>query len=326
MGHLTLEQRYKIETYHDLGKSLGQIAEYVGKDKSVISREIGRNSDKRNGGYKADLAHRKAEKRKKEKPKRRDFTEEVETNVLYYLKKDYSPEQIVGRADKEGRAMVSVERIYQYIWKDKKQGGGLYRHLRTKGRKYQKRGHSKGKRGIIADRVDIDQRPDIVEAKERFGDLEIDLIIGKGHKEALLTINDRATGLLLMDKVASKEAKAIEAKTVELLEDWKPLIHTITSDNGKEFANHKNIAEELAVGFFFAKPYHSWQRGANENLNGLVRQYFPKDMYFEHIDQQQIERVVDILNNRPRKRFGFDSPIEVLAQKLENSNSVAFIT
>lgn len=321
-----MEQRYKIETYRDLGKSLGQIAEYIGRDKSVVSREIGRNSDKRSGVYKAGLAQRKAEKRQKEKPKRISFTDEVEASVKGYLEQDYSPEQIVGRASKEGREMVSAERIYQYVWQDKKQGGKLYKHLRTKGKRYQKRGHSKGKRGIIVDRVDIDQRPEIVEAKERLGDLEIDLIIGKGHRQALLTINDRATGMLFMGKVASKEAKVIEDRAVELLEDWKPLVQTITSDNGKEFANHKNIAEELAVGFFFAKPYHSWQRGANENLNGLVRQYFPKDMYFEHIDQQQIERVVDILNNRPRKRFGFDSPIEVLAQKLENSNSVAFIT
>lgn len=326
MGHLTLEQRYKIETYRDLGKSLSQIGEYVGKDKSVISRELNRNSDNRGGAYKADLAHRKAEKRQKEKPKHIRFTEEVKSNVLDYLSQDFSPEQMVGRAVKEGKEMVSAERIYQHVWDDKKRGGKLYKHLRTKGKKYQKRGSSKGKRGVIADRVDIDQRPAIVEAKERFGDFEIDLVIGKGHRQALLTINDRATGLLFMGKVPSKEAKVIEAKTVELLADWKPLIQTITSDNGKEFANHKNIATTLNIDFYFAKPYHSWERGANENLNGLVRQYFPKDMYFENIDQQQIERVVNILNNRPRKRFGFDTPIEVLAQKLELSNTVAFTT
>lgn len=325
MGHLTLGQRYKIENYREQGMSLSQIAGYLGKDKSVISREVNRNSDERNGIYKAELAQRKTQKRHEEKMKRKDFTEEVETNVLHYLKQDFSPEQIVGRAKKEGKVIVSPERIYQYIWQDKKQGGKLYKHLRTKGKKYQKRGHSKGKRGIITDRVDIDQRPAIVETKERFGDLEIDLIIGKGHQQALLTINDRATGMLFMDKVESKEALVIETKAIELLQAWKPLIQTITSDNGKEFANHKNIASALNIDFFFAKPYHSWQRGANENLNGLVRQYFPKNSSFLNIDKKQIDQVVNKLNNRPRKRFGFDTPIEILARKLDNSNTVAFI-
>ena len=326
MGHLTLEQRYKIENYREQGFSLGKISAQIGKDKSVISREINRNKDERNGVYKADLAHRKAQGRHQKKAKREDFTAEVEANVLSYLKEDLSPEQIVGRAAKDGKVMVSVERIYQYIWQDKKKGGKLYRHLRTKGKKYQKRGYLKGKRGIIKDRVDIDQRPAIVETKERFGDLEIDLVIGKGHQQALLTINDRATGMLFMDKVQSKEAHLIEAKTIELLEEWKPFIQTITSDNGKEFANHKNIAAALDIDFYFAKPYHSWQRGANENLNGLVRQYFPKNMSFQNIDKQQINQVVNKLNNRPRKRFGFDTPIEILARKLDSHPTVAFIS
>lgn len=325
MGHLTLGQRYKIENYREQGNSFQEIADYLGKNKSVIWREINRNSDGRNGVYKAELAQRKTEQRHKGKAKRKDFSAEVETNVLHYLKEDFSPEQIVGRASKEGKAMVSIERIYQYIWQNKKQGGGLYKHLRTKGKKYQKRRHTKGRRGIIKDRVDIGQRPDIVEAKERFGDLEIDLVIGKGHHQALLTINDRATGILFMDKVESKEAVVVEEKTKELLEEWKPLIQTITSDNGKEFANHKNIADALGINFYFAEPYHSWQRGANENLNGLVRQYFPKKMSFENITKEQINDVVNKINNRPRKRFGFETPIEILAKKLDNSNNVAFI-
>ena len=175
-------------------------------------------------------------------------------------------------------------------------------------------------------RVDIDQRPDIVDQKERIGDLEIDLIIGKGHNQALLTINDRVTGLLIMGKVPNKEAIQIERKTLELLEDWKPFIHTITSDNGKEFANHLNISEELNLNFYFAKPYHSWQRGANENLNGLVRQYFPKEYDFTSISNQQIKNVQNKLNNRPRKRLGFKSPNEIFALKLDQVASVAFIT
>lgn len=326
MGHLTLEQRYKIEAYKSLGKGITEIADYLGRDKSVISREIRRNADGRSGLYKADLAQRKTDQRHRGKRKKLKLNPEVEAHVLHYLEQDYSPEQIVGRAAIDGVPMVSHERIYQYIWKDKRGGGKLYKHLRTKGKKYRKRGLSKDDRGLITNRVDIDKRPRIVEDKKRVGDLEIDLVIGKDHKGALLTINDRATGLLFMGKVNTKESPTIEAKTIELLKDWKPLLHTITSDNGKEFANHQQIAEKLDIDYFFAKPYHSWERGANENLNGLIRQYFPKKSNFTNITQNQIDRVISILNNRPRKRFGFKTPNEVLAQKLNENLEVAFMT
>jgi IS30 family transposase len=232
---------------------------------------------------------------------------------------DYSPEQIVGTALKDGLPCVSIERIYQFIWKDKKAGGKYFKHLRTKGKRYNKRGHLKGKRGILVNRVDIDLRPAVVEEKIRLGDLEMDLVIGKDHKGALLTINDRASGKLKMGKVESKEASEIEAKALELLEDWKPYLHTITTDNGKEFANHENIAKMLEIAFYFAKPYQSWQRGANENLNGLIRQYFPKKYDFSLITPQRITEVENILNNRPRKRFGYKTPNEIFKQKLKTA-------
>jgi len=326
MTHLTLEQRYKIEAYRKLGKGISEIADYIGRDKSVVSREIKRNSDGRNGVYKAVLAEKKAVQRHQEKSKYCRFNETVQSNILNYLLQDYSPEQMVGRAALEDKEMVCHERIYQYIWKDKRSGGKLYEHLRTKGKRYRKRSHSKDNRGLITNRIDISKRPEIVNKKERIGDLEIDLVIGKNHRGALLTINDRATGMLFMGKIDSKEAKAVETKTIELLEQWKPFLHTITSDNGKEFANHQKIANKLNIDYFFAKPYHSWERGANENLNGLVRQYFPKMTNFENITQIQIDRVINILNNRPRKRFGFKSPNEVFAQKLKANKDVAFIS
>ena len=326
MAQLTLEQRYRIEFSLLSKMTYSQIGEYIGKDKSVVSREISRNSDARNGEYKAELAHRKAKERHTAKKKKKHFTAEIEAHVREFIAQDYSPEQIKGRAALEDIPCVSHERIYQFIWNDKKAGGLLYKHLRNRGKRYRKRGHSKDTRGVIVGRVDIDQRPDIVDKKDRIGDFEIDLIIGKGHKQAILTLNDRATGILVMGKVPSKEAIQIENKTLELLEDWKPLIHTITSDNGKEFANHSNIAEQLDIDFYFAKPYHSWQRGANENLNGLVRQYFPKNCDFTTITNCQIQNVQNILNNRPRKRLGFKTPNEFFAQKLNHEATVAFIT
>ncbi|MET4084294.1 IS30 family transposase [Pedobacter sp. UYP30] len=326
MAHLTLEQRYKIEAYRDAGKSIVEIADFLRRDRSVVYREIKRNSDMRNGIYRAKLADGKASRRHLFKRKLCRLNAAVEANMLYYLSMDFSPEQIVGRAALDGREMVSVEAIYQYVWLDKRNGGTLHTYLRNRGRRYRKRGHLKDTRGIISGRKDIDQRPAIVEAKSRLGDLEIDLVIGKDHKGALLTINDRATGMLFMDKIENKEAGSVGAKAVELLQDWKPLLKTITSDNGKEFADHEKIADELDIDFYFAKPYHSWERGANENLNGLVRQYFPKKSNFGSITKLQTEQVINILNNRPRKRFGFKTPNEVFAEKLNNLADVAFIT
>jgi IS30 family transposase len=326
MSHLTLGQRYEISIFREQGMSMTAMAEKVGTSKSTISRELARNSDGRSGRYGAELAQRKCRARHWGKNKKKAFTEEIRAFVVRYLKLDYSPEQISGYAKKMGLPCVSPERIYIFVWQDKKRGGTLYLHLRTKGKKYKKRGAAKVGRGHIPDRVDIDQRPDIVEKKERFGDLEIDLIIGAGHKGALLTINDRATGMLKIRHIANKEAKTVEDCAIDLLEEWMPLIHTVTSDNGKEFANHREMAEQLDIDFFFAKPYHSWERGANENLNGLVRQYFPKKSNFDLIEKQQVDKVERILNNRPRKRFGYRTPEEVFVNAINNNGIVAFMT
>jgi transposase, IS30 family len=165
---------------------------------------------------------------------------------------------------------VSPERIYQYIWTDKKQGGELYLHLRRKGRKYRKRGNKKDTRGIIKNRIGIEQRPKIVDKKKRFGDLETDTIIGKNHKGAIVTINDRASGFLWMEKVKNRTAEAVKKATISLLKTEKDLIKTITADNGKEFALHEEIAKDLMLNFYFARPYHSWERGANEKLNLIL--------------------------------------------------------
>jgi len=325
MKHLTVEERYEIWAMMQQGLKQKEIALAIGKDKSVVSRELKRNCDNRNREYRADLAQRKYESRQKNKPKHIRFTEEVKQYVEECLAKDFSPEQISGRAVVEGRECVSHERIYQYVWKDKKAGGDLYTHLRHKGRRYRKRGNAKDSRGIIKDRVDISQRPEIVDQKQRLGDLEIDTMIGQNHKGALLTINDRVSSYVIIEKLNGKDAKELALKVIERLSSYKKRIHTITSDNGKEFAEHKMISSELKVDFFFAKPYHSWERGANENTNGLIRQYFPKKTSFENLSDQDIKRVEDILNNRPRKKLNFLTPNEFLLRNLSNKK-VAFVT
>ena len=290
----------------------------------VNSREIKRNSDQRSGTYKDELANKKYAKRQKEKPKKKYFTPEIQDFVEYWTKEDYSPEQIVGESKNQGVDCVSIERIYQHIWQNKRANGTLYTHLRTNGRRYRKRGASKDSRGIIKNRTSIDLRPSIVDKKIRFGDIEIDLIIGKNHHQAIVTINDRVTGMLKMKKVPSKEASVVAAAVIELLEEWLAYIHTITSDNGKEFALHELISETLNIDYYFAHPYHSWERGANENLNGLIRQYFPKKSDFSNLTDQDIQQVENKLNNRPRKRHNFQSPIFVMNQLLFNQK-VAFV-
>ncbi len=325
MKHLTVEQRYEIWAMLQQGFKQKDIASAIGKDKSVVSRELHRNCDNRSKKYKADLAQRKYENRQKNKPKHICFTQEVKQYVDNCLAKDFSPEQITGRAIVEGRQCVSHERIYQYIWKDKKEGGNHYTHLRHKGRKYRKLGNTKNSRGIIKDRVDISLRPEIVNLKQRQGDLECDTMIGQNHKGALLTINDRVSGYVIIEKLNGKDAIELAQKVIERLSPYKGKIHTITSDNGKEFAEHKMISSELKVDFFFAKPYHSWERGANENTNGLIRQYFPKKTSFENISDQDVKRVENILNNRPRKKLNFLTPIEFLLLNLPNQK-VAFVT
>jgi len=318
MAHLTKEQRYVISCLLAKGKRQKEIAEIIGRDKSVISREIKRNKDQRNGLYNDDLANRKYANRQKNKPKHKRFTSEIKQHVDALLKEDYSPEQIVGVSKDQGINCVSHECIYQYVWLDKKNKGELYTHLRRKGRRYRKRGNKKDSRGIINNRVIIDKRPNIVEQRKRFGDLEVDLIIGKNHNQAILTVNDRASGMLKMKKVESKESEVVTNAIIEILNDWIPYIHTITADNGKEFAGHEMVADNLNIDYYFAHPYHSWERGSNENLNGLIRQYFPKGSDFTKIGEDDIKRVETKLNNRPRKRFCFKSPIFVMNNLLFN--------
>lgn len=325
MPQLTIEQRYTIEVLLSKGHKDNYIGEVLGKDKSVISREISRNKNELNGKYTAELAQSKREARKKRQAPKKKLTSKMLVEIENLLKEEYSPEQVVGVFRRAEKACVSHETIYQHIWKDKKEGGTLYIHLRRKGKKYRKRGSLKDSRGVLKNRIDIDERPAIVEEKKRFGDLEIDTIIGKNHKGAIVTINDRASGYLWMGKVERRTAANIKRMTIALLSNFKGKIKTITADNGKEFALHEEIAKALEVDFYFAKPYHSWQRGANENLNGLVRQYIPKKTDFSTFDHILVWHVQNKLNDRPRKRFNFDSPAQVLNNFL-NPHKVAFGT
>jgi IS30 family transposase len=322
MKHITSEERHTIDILLRQNQSPTRIARELGREPSSITREIQRNCDKRSGEYRHELAHRKALRRKAEKGTRNDYTEEIKLYVKKQLAEQYSPEQIAGTAKRQGIKCVSHETIYLHIWENKKQGGRLYENLRNRCKRYRNRGSEKDKRGQLRNRTDIDQRPKIVEKRERLGDLEIDLIIGKGHSGALLTINDRVSGLLIMEQLQGKGAAELTARVIARLQPFKEQLHTITSDNGREFAGHEQIARELEIDFYFAKPYHSWERGSNENLNGLIRQYVPKDTNINDLKTERIVWIETQLNNRPRKRHGYLSPNEI-HQQLTNDPKVA---
>lgn len=315
MSHLTFEQRYTISVMLSQGMSQCVIARTIDRNPSVVSREIKRNCDGRSGKYSADLAHRKCLSRHEQKPKYRLLDDQMRQQIIDLLEEKYSPEQIVGTMKRKGLKCVSHEWIYRMIWKDKKRLGRLHTHLRGKGKPYRKRG-SVGQRGRNLNRRDISERPEIVELRSRIGDLEIDTIVGNNNTKAIVTINDRKTGILRMAKVGLKSSTLVTQKTIELLIPWKSIIHTITADNGTEFRGHETIAKELDIDFYFATPYHSWERGSNENLNRLIRQYIPKRTDFDTITPDFIKFVEGKLNDRPRKRFGYRSPNEMFNQEI----------
>lgn len=326
MSHISQEQRYEIQSYLQQKIKISKIAEYLGRPKKTIYQEIKRNSDLRNGEYKAELAQRKYEQRMKEKKKSIRFTQEVKKDVITLLKEDYSPEQISANLKKDGKKGVSHETIYQFVWFDKKKGGKLHKHLRNQGKRYRKRGALKDNRGIIPERKSIEQRPDIVETRSRIGDYEVDLVSGAKHKGAILTLNERATGLTHISLLKSKNAEEIKNAIISLVRDNNLIIYTLTSDNGKEFSQHEAISKALKIDYYYARPYHSWERGSNENYNRLLRQYYPKGSDFTSITKEQLIKVQDKLNRRPRKRYGFKSPLEVYEEAINAGGKINYYT
>lgn len=321
--HLNYEQRYTIECMLKQSHSKKSIYTTIGINESTLYRELNRNK-KPKGNYNAKYAQKLADERCKEGHVKKHFTKSMQTYIIEKLTKyQWSPEQIVGRAKLEGVEIVSHERIYQFIWQDKSNGGVLYTHLRTSQKKYKKRYGSKSSRGQIPDKVSIEQRPEIVDQKIRIGDFESDLIIGKDHKGALLTIVDRLSGFVLIEDVRSKNMKAVKKATINALAPFKEHLHTITNDNGKEFAMHKEIAKKLNCKVYFAHPYASWERGLSENTNKLVRQYFPKKKSLENIPQNKITQTMKLLNNRPRKKLGYKTPNEVFYLYINQNSKLA---
>lgn len=304
---LTREQRYQIYALNKKGHNQTEIAAVVGVHKSTISRELQRNSGGR--GYRPKQAHRLALQRRDEKL-RFCITEQTWQRVEQLLRLDWSPEQISLWMGESGEQNVSHESIYQYVYWDKGCGGNLHVHLRCK-KKRRKRYGSYDRRGKLVNQVSIDERPAVVDKRTRIGDWELDTIIGKNHKQAIVSITERTVRLTYLCKVKTKDADSVEKAIVNMLSSMPLPVLTLTADNGREFGNHESIAEQLGADFYFAHPYSSWERGGNENANGLVRQYFPKGSDFTAITKKQLDRAMRRLNNRPRKCLDMKTPNQV---------------
>jgi len=307
--HISKEQRYQISALLKAGHKVSFIAEQLNLHRSTVYRELKRNSRLR-GSYDANYANQYAEIRKERFAKTRKLNREMISLIKDKLENDqWSPEQIKGHCIKKNIPMVSHERIYRFIYEDMAKGGSLHKHLRTGNKKYKKRyGKHKRRRVIIKNKVSIDERPSVINNKERFGDWEIDTIVGKNHKGAIVTIAERKSNFILMRKLKTKSAKQLAKQTILLLAPYKDLVHSITSDNGTEFAEHEYIAKKLDAKFYFAHPYSSWERGLNEYSNKLIRQYIPKKSDFNNFSDKYINEINLKLNNRPRKLLNFVSP------------------
>jgi IS30 family transposase len=312
--HLTQDERYQIYILKKAGHDCSSIARLMKRHKSTISRELQRNRGER--GYRPAQAHQQAVVRR-----RTDNGKRISTHTWAFvdikLGQLWSPEQICGYLKVNGMPSVSHERIYQRIYADKRAGGTLHKSLRCQ-KQRKKRYGQRERRGAIVDQVSIEQRPGIVDQLGRFGDWEADLVIGAGQQQALVTLNERKSRYSLIGKVDRKTAQEVSDTMITLLTPFADCVHTVTSDNGKEFAQHGRIAKDLDAQFFFAHPYCSWERGANENMNGLIRQFFPKKMAFDGITASDIALATYSLNHRPRKCLGFKTPHEVFMSQLQS--------
>ncbi len=331
MKHLSEGQRYQIFALLRAHHSKSEIATIIGVHKSTITRELQRNSYLGTRNYYPGYAQRQSENRcrlRSSNYKKTTPASVFETARKYIVEEQYSPEQVVGYCRLHGIKMCSHETLYKWIWRDKSFGGNVYLSLRRRGRKFRKRGNKNNSRHFIPDAVDISQRPSVVDERSRFGDFEVDTIVGASHSQHILTIVERRTGLLFMARLKKPTSKITSDLLVQLLSTLAQngYVKTITADNGMQFASHQEVTSCLGADFYFARPYHSWERGTNENTNGLIRQYIPKKSNFDNYSDEDLAKIQFKLNSRPRKRLGYLTPLEIFKSLTQIDEIVAFGT
>lgn len=315
---LTLEERLLISHLRKQGFNLSEIGRQMGRHRSTISRELRRNSFRGvDSSYRYSRADREAVARRRRSRRNRHYSERDFAIVRRFLKKKWSPEQIVGiiRRFKLMKRRMSHETIYQYIWRDRAQGGDLWRHLRQSSRQRRKRRNSYDSRGRLAGKRNISERPRSVETRHIRGHWEIDTVIGKGSRHCIVTLVERKSGYTLIGKLPDRTTRSLNKRCIKLQRREPAQFKTITADNGTEFNQYPEIEEATGAIFYFANPHHSWERGTNENTNGLIRQFIPKGTSMKDLTQAQCDRIAKQLNTRPRKRHGFKTPEEILYGK-----------
>lgn len=300
---LTREKRYTIQLELNEGKSISSIAQKIGVHRSSLYREIKRNASASESYCFESAEKENLERRSRSWRKYQDWTE-----VDSYLREDLSPEQVHGVLTKSKKPSPCPQSIYTHIAEDKEKGGNLYTHLRHSKKAYRERGEKKDTRGQILERVDISSRPSIVDEKTRIGDWEADTVIGRIGGKVLVTLVERLSRYTLIGLAENKTAEAVQNVIENLLKNHQEKIFTMTYDNGKEFAYHYKINKTLEIDSYFATPYHSWERGLNENTNGLIRQYLPKKTSFDELTEKEIVTIQNKLNSRPRKCLDFSTP------------------
>lgn len=309
-------KRCQILAFWKAGYTQTEIAKEIGVNQSTISRELNKNTifirtKLGSWQYKPDYAQGNARENHRKKNKKIKLTPNVKQYIRDKLETKWSPEQISGYAKKHGLFLIGKEWIYQFILKDKEKGGKLFLNLRHQNKRYRKRYGSPKRTGAIRNRRFIDDRPKIVDERKRIGDWEIDTIIGKQRQQAVVSIVERFSKKTILKKASRKSASIVTNATIEGLKPFSSIVHSITGDNGSEFAYHEIISKELNTDFYFAHPYSSWERGLNENTNGLVRQYLKKRSCFINVNDNDLEAIANQLNDRPRKSLNYETPNEV---------------
>ena len=309
---ITSEERYMIATLRWQGHSYAEIGRQLGHHRSSIMREVKRNRCN-DGDYRAFKADSKTRRRRRESRRKWRFSDHHLRIVNSLLRLDWSPEQISGWLRLWRVFTISHETIYRYVWYDRIYGGYLFTHLRQRGKKRRKRYRSFDSRGLLPGKRHISQRPPGAENRSRYGHWEIDTVIGAGDGHCIVTLVERKSGYVLIGKLKARTTAELNRRVIKLIRREQRKVRTITADNGTEFHHYDHIEEVTDAMFYFADPYHSWQRGTNENTNGLIRQYLPKRRTMKDFNQKQCDDIAMKLNRRPRKRHGYLTPEQLYA-------------
>ncbi len=303
---LTPDERYTLSGYRKAGLSISQIAQVMDRHRSTLYREINRHT--RQGTYRTSYAVYRAHTIRSKSRRGFRYSHDDLNIIRRLLRRDWSPEQISGTLKMLGFISISYETIYKYIWWDKSRGGTLYKHLRQATKKRRKRYGSRDSRGLLGGKRHISERPEVIENRERIGDWEIDTVMGSGDKHCIVTLVERKSGYTLIGKLKNRTVDELNWVARKMIRAHQEQMLTITADNGTEFHGYSDLEWDTGVTFYFATPYHSWERGTNENTNGLIRQYLPKRKSMAKITQKDCHRIEHKLNTRPRKRHGFKTP------------------